>query len=121
MAKASVTAGLICASELPNATAVKIPQSTPNAQPAVITIHPPPSALERLSKTFATTPSPSRMSTSVPANSPTKGECISPRSPDYLRRVLVHPIKRARHCLLPCAIHALALLRRHVGPPRLFD
>ena len=46
------------------------PAITANAQPLAITIQPAPSAFERLSKTFATTPSPNRINTNVPMNSP---------------------------------------------------
>src|SRR5215472_6352381 len=46
------------------------PAMTANAQPLAITIQPAPSAFERLSKTFATTPSPNKINTSVPMNSP---------------------------------------------------
>src|SRR5215469_11835917 len=49
---------------------------TAKAHPAVITIHPEPSAFERLSSTPATTPSPSRIRTRVPMNSPKNGEVI---------------------------------------------
>src|SRR5262250_2846437 len=69
-AKPKVTAGLICASGLPHAIATNTPAITANAQPLVMTIQPAPSAFERLSKTFATTPSPNRINTSVPMNSP---------------------------------------------------
>jgi len=62
--------------KLPQATAVNMPAITANAQPAVITIHPEFSALERFNKTPATTPSPSSTNTSVPRNSPSKGDRI---------------------------------------------
>jgi hypothetical protein len=65
-----VTAGFRCASLLPQAIAVNTPAITANAQPLAITIQPAPSAFDRLSKTFATTPLPSSMSMSVPMNSP---------------------------------------------------
>jgi len=61
---------------LPQRIAVKMPQSTAKHQPAVMASHPLPSALERLSSTPATTPSPRRMSTMVPRNSPSRGERI---------------------------------------------
>ena len=76
MAKASVIAGLMCASLLPKRIAVKMPQSTANAQPAVMTIQPAFSALLFFSSTPATTPSPSRISIIVPMNSPSIAECI---------------------------------------------
>src|SRR5260370_17131573 len=41
-----------------------------------MTIQPAPSDLERLSRTPATTPSPSKINTRVPMNSPKKGEAI---------------------------------------------
>jgi len=43
------------------AIAVNTPAMTAKAQPLAITIQPAPSAFERLSKTFATTPSPSNI------------------------------------------------------------
>jgi hypothetical protein len=52
------------------------PIKTANAQPLAITIHPPPSPFDFFSKTFATTPLPSRISTAVPMNSPKKGVVI---------------------------------------------
>src|ERR1043166_4764632 len=64
-----VTAGFRCAALLPQAIAVKTPAITANAQPAVITIHPLPSAFDRFSTTPATTPSPSKTSIMVPRNS----------------------------------------------------
>src|SRR5256884_10008681 len=72
-----VTAGFRWASLLPQAMAVNTPAITANAQPAVITIHPPPSAFDRLSSTAATTPSPSSIRIIVPKNSPASGEFIS--------------------------------------------
>jgi hypothetical protein len=41
-----------------------------------MTIHPPPSALERLRTTSAITPLPIKTRTMVPMNSPTTGDCI---------------------------------------------
>src|SRR5436190_1137897 len=76
MAAPSVIAGLRYASRLPQATAVKTPAITANAHPPVMTIHPAPSALVRFSKTFATTPLPSRIRIIVPMNSPNSGEVI---------------------------------------------
>ena len=51
IASASVTAGLMCASGLPQAMAVKMPHITANAQPAVITIQPEFSALDFFRRT----------------------------------------------------------------------
>src|SRR4051794_38471154 len=75
-AKPSVTAGLRYASLLPHAIAVNTPAITAKAQPAVITIQPEPSAFDRFSTTLATTPSPSRINTRVPINSPRNGDAI---------------------------------------------
>ena len=55
---------------------VSTPQSTAKAQPAVMTIQPAFSALDCLRRTPATTPSPSRMTTRVPRNSPKKGDSM---------------------------------------------
>jgi hypothetical protein len=52
------------------------PYITAKAHPAVITIQPEFSALDFLSETPATTPSPSNTSTAVPMNSPNQGESI---------------------------------------------
>src|SRR5277367_1720142 len=78
---ASVMAGLRCASWLPQRTAVKIPQTTAKPQPVAMTIHPLFSAFERFRSTPATTPLPSRMSTSVPMNSPKNCDLIRFYSP----------------------------------------
>src|SRR5262249_45127195 len=80
-AKPIVTAGFRCASLLPKAIAVNTPAMTAKAQPLAITIQPAPSAFERLSNTFATTPSPRNMSTSVPMNSPKHFASIWPPFP----------------------------------------
>jgi hypothetical protein len=56
--------------------AVNIPAITANAHPAVITIHPEASALERFSRTPATTPFPSKIIIRVPRNSPSSGDLI---------------------------------------------
>src|ERR1700758_4837734 len=68
----------MCASGLPQAMAVKTPHITANAQPAVIAIQPEFSALDFLRRTPATTPSPSKMRTRVPINSPNQGVSIPP-------------------------------------------
>src|SRR5690348_4910157 len=78
----------MCASRLPQATAVNTPAMTAKAQPLVITIQPAPSALVRLRSTLATTPFPNRIRTMVPMNSPSNGEAmlIPPHSPDVNSR-----------------------------------
>src|SRR5262250_1255726 len=76
MANPRVTAGLMKASLLPQAMAANTPPTTAKAQPAVITIQPPPSAFDRFKSTHATTPSPSKISTRVPINSPRIGDDI---------------------------------------------
>src|SRR5215472_3066146 len=141
MAAAKVTAGLMCASGLPKATAVKMPHNTANAQPVVMTIQPAPSAFERFSSTLATTPSPNRISTSVPANSPTNGEFMSPRvskafgtdSRETARlrprpfktlflqahALLFRPVECPCDRLLPQAIHLFALIGSHRQIPHL--
>src|SRR5579863_8466298 len=97
MATESVMAGLRLAPGLPKACAPSTPQSTPSAQPVVITIQPESAAYDLRSVTPALTPLPSRMSTSVPRNSPIHVECRSGdiahlasrhtmRSPDRHRR-----------------------------------
>jgi hypothetical protein len=75
---------LICAPGLPQAIAVKIPAVTPNPHPVAITIQPAPSAFDFFSKTLATTPSPNRIKTIVPMNSPNSGPCIIISSSGYL-------------------------------------
>src|SRR5580704_11456823 len=90
--------------------AVNTPAITAKAQPLVITIHPAPSALERFNNTFATTPSPSRISTSVPINSPKhfasmKGLLFSVLTPIELP----NPVERAGDRSLPQVVHLLAL------------
>src|ERR1035437_3745728 len=64
-AKPRVTAGLRCASGLPQAMAVNTPVITAKAHPAVIATQPAPSALLRLRSTLATAPLPIRMRTMV--------------------------------------------------------
>src|SRR5215469_16721408 len=64
------------ASLLPHTITVKTPAITASAQPVAMTIQPAFSAFDLLSSTLATTPSPSRIKTSVPMNSPKKGEII---------------------------------------------
>src|ERR1035437_860139 len=76
MATPKVTAGLRCASGLPQAMAVNTPVITAKAHPAVIASHPPPSALLRLSNMLATAPLPIRMRTIVPMNSPKNLDAI---------------------------------------------
>src|ERR1017187_2747918 len=70
MAKARVTAGLMCASGLPQAMAVKTPVITAKAHPAVMASQPVPSALLRLSNMLATAPLPMRMRISVTRDAP---------------------------------------------------
>src|ERR1039458_7834915 len=77
MAKARVTAGLMCASGLPQAMAVKTPVITAKAHPAVMASQPVPSALLRLSNMLATAPLPMRMRIIVPMNSPKKLDAIA--------------------------------------------
>src|ERR1700736_5716266 len=101
-ADAKVTAGLICAAGLPHATAVQIPATTAIPHAVVITIQPEFSPLVFFSRTLATTPSPKRINTSVPMNSPIKGPCI-----DDLPVSLFHPIERPRDCFFPKVIKAL--------------
>jgi len=62
---------------LPQAIAANTPAITANAQPVVITIQPEPSAFERFKTTPATTPSPNKINTKVPINSPKNGEIIT--------------------------------------------
>src|SRR3954451_2034291 len=68
IALARVTAGLIAP---PEASAMLAPAKTPSPQPKVISTHDAvsPSAFVRVSRTFATTPAPKRISTAVPRNS----------------------------------------------------
>src|ERR1035441_7039334 len=77
-AAAREMAGLRCAPGLPKACATRTPQSTPSAQPVVITIQPASAAYDLRSVTPAHTPVPSSTRTSVPINSPNQTECISP-------------------------------------------
>src|SRR4030095_16835906 len=116
VAKPTVTAGFKCAALLPQAAAVNMPAMTANAQPAVITIQPPPAALDLFRTTFATTPFPSRIKTSVPKNSPSIGETIG------LVCVLgkgVDPVERARHGFFPIPIQSFARRLIHFGCPGL--
>src|SRR5271154_5980231 len=71
-----VTAGFRCAPGLPQAIAVKTPHITAKAHAEVMTIQPAFSAFVFLRSTLATTPSPSRIRTMVPRNSPSQGEVI---------------------------------------------
>src|SRR5690242_14357736 len=103
-----VTAGFKYASLLPQAIETKTPTITASAHPVVITIHPLPSAFERLRSTPATTPSPSSTRNNVPRNSPTNGDviqespsdgrCLSESPP---KRSLLHPIQRTGYRLPP--------------------
>src|SRR5208282_1621337 len=113
-AKPIVIAGFKCASLLPQAIDTKTPAITANAHPAVITIHPLPSAFERFSSTPATTPLPSSTRIMVPRNSPTNGEVIqqSPSNVVVLGKTLagasrIDPIKRTRDRFLPLFVHLL--------------
>src|SRR5215469_8068065 len=113
------------ASLLPHATATNTPANTANAQPVAITIQPLPSAFDRFRSTPATTPSPSKISTSVPANSPKTGDVISFSSlfnaaalsekPETSRR----PVKRPCHGLFPFLVHTVARRILHLRLPRL--
>src|SRR5215470_16727083 len=76
MAKPRVTAGFKWAPGLPQAMAVNTPLMTAIAQPAVMTIQPEFSAFDFFRRTPATTPSPRRIKTRVPMNSPSHGESI---------------------------------------------
>src|SRR3981189_1548245 len=76
-ATVNVIAGLIWAPGLPNAMAVNIAATTANPHPVAITIQPEFSPFDFFNNTLATTPSPSKISTSVPMNSPSNGPCIS--------------------------------------------
>src|SRR3984957_20226954 len=71
-----VNAGFKYASLLPQAMAVNMPAITANAHPAVITIHPDPSALEGFSKTPETTPFPSNIINNGRKNTPSSGDLI---------------------------------------------
>src|SRR5882724_11767102 len=75
-ATVSVTAGLMWAPGLPKAMAVNIPATTAIPHPVVMAIHPEFSPFDFFSRTVATTPSPSKIRTSVPMNSPRNGPCI---------------------------------------------
>src|SRR6266446_1223035 len=56
--------------------AVNIPATTAIPHPVVMAIHPAFSPFDFFSRTLATTPSPSKISTNVPMNSPRNGPCI---------------------------------------------
>src|SRR2546423_2655369 len=75
-AAANVTAGFMWAAGLPDATAVQMPATTAIPHAVAITIQPEFSPLVLFNRTFATTPSPRRINTSVPMNSPTSGPCM---------------------------------------------
>src|SRR6516162_6415189 len=111
MANPRVTAGLMKASRLPQAIAVNTPAITANAHPLVITIQPAPSAFERFSRTLATTPSPSRIKTSVPMNSPKHFASIDGSLVEFrdLFRGLDYPIKRLAYRSLPQRVQFIAL------------
>src|SRR5271170_5234410 len=66
----------MCAPGLPNAMAVKMPATTAIPQAVVMTIQPEFSPFDFFRRTLATTPSPSRINTSVPINSPRNGPCM---------------------------------------------
>src|SRR6267378_6084929 len=120
-AKPIVTAGFRCASPLPQAIAVNTPAITANAQPLVITIQPAPSAFERLSKTFATTPSPSNTRMSVPMNSPKHFPNISSLLPGETLLSLVNPVERFAHRSLPKFVHLLAFSICQIRLPGVVD
>src|SRR5215469_15684576 len=109
MAKPKVTAGLRCASLLPQAIDTNTPAITANAQPLVMTIQPAPSAFERFSRTPATTPSPNRISISVPMNSPKHFASIKRLLRDSDFAGLDHPVERFADRPLPKFIQLLAL------------
>src|SRR5579863_428774 len=96
---------------------------TAKHQPAVITIQPAPSAFERLSRTFATTPSPRRMSISVPMNSPKHFVSIC-QVPLPLALFLnqstqesAHPVKRLANGSFPHGVHFFTLGIRQIWSP----
>src|SRR5689334_8328492 len=70
MPKPRVTAGLICASGLPQAMAAKTPAMTARAHPVVITIQPEFSPADFFSNTLALTPYPKKTRTKGPMNLP---------------------------------------------------
>src|SRR5271165_6743491 len=90
MARPRVTAGFRCAPGLPQAIAVKTPEITAIAQPVVMTIQPEFSAFDFFNNTPATTPSPIRINTSVPMNSPNQGESIYLSSVEFIRHPISH-------------------------------
>ena len=95
IAKPSVTAGFRCAPL--NCATANTPTMTAMAQPNVMTIQPLFCALDWLSKTAATTPSPSRISSAVPITSAPKIlNCAPPLVPTYAglsRLPGCHPVK----------------------------
>src|ERR1700684_2931564 len=95
--------------------AVNTPAITANAHPLVITIHPAPSAFERFKTTFATTPLPSKMSMSVPMNSPKHFASI--QHPLLVRILLPDPIERLAHRSLPKPVHFIPFCIREVRLP----
>src|SRR5207245_11465988 len=88
------------------------PANTASAHPVVITIQPPPSAIERVSNTAATTPSPSKIRIKVPRNSPSNGEVMSGASLRF------HPVERPSYRLLPLSIELLTFCLSKMRLPR---
>src|SRR5208283_1619654 len=121
IAMAKVTAGLMYASGLPHAMAVKTPITTAKAQPAAMASHPAPSALERLRSTFATTPLPNRIRTAVPINSPKHFAVIVAPCRVSLSRLVIEPGERSCDGFLPEAIHLLPLGGVHMRLPGAID
>src|SRR5215475_4106398 len=87
---------------------------TAKAQPAVMTIQPEPSAFDRFNRTLATTPSPSRINTRVPMNSPRNGDAILFFLSSHL---VLEPVKGSANGTLPEAIHFIALRRIELRIP----
>src|SRR5580698_6568787 len=109
IATPKVTAGFKAGSGLPHAIAANTPETIPNAQPVEIVSQPAPSALDFLSSTLASTPSPKRTRTAVPTNSPkhfapilisypVQSSIISPRPTQQLRRcrTRIEPLSQIR-------------------------
>src|SRR2546425_956329 len=89
-----------------------------------MTIQPEFSPLDFFRRTLATTPSPSRISTRVPMNSPRNGPCIliaSPYCNMYSASALFNPIKRAGDRFLPEVIKLFARFLVHLWLPTLVD
>src|SRR6476469_162117 len=88
------TAGFSQAPGAPKAWATKTPTMTAKHQPVVMTIQPAFCAFDLLSRTPATTPSPSRMRNSVPRSSPQNNPVIpallSTSDAALLRELLPH-------------------------------